>query len=121
MSFTYTGNPASSPIDSLRFVLGDTNPDAAVFQDAELQYIVDTTVEGSSRLAVAFRHAATTFGIRAVKRTLGPQHEDPTARLNFFVDMAKYYERLTSYSGTPPLPDYQSEKVFDRGMMANEE
>lgn len=120
MSFTYTGYPADNELDALRFALGDTNSSQHLFEDAELQYIIDTTQPGNQRLAVAFRHAATFLGIKAVKRTLGPQSEDPFTRLKYFKDMADKYEHLASYSGTPPTPEYETDKIFGLNMMAND-
>ena len=47
MSWNYSGNPASSPVDECRFLIGDTNPNEPIMQDEEIQYIIDTY--GSNR------------------------------------------------------------------------
>ena len=49
-----------------------------------------------------------------VKRALGPQSEDATKRLEYYNTMATKYEKDLMYSGVPPLPDYQGEKVFEK-------
>lgn len=121
MSFSYSGNPASSKIDLVRFTLGDTQPEQPLLMDEEIQYMVDTSATDSQLLAKAFRQAATTLGIRTVKRTLGPQSEDGTERLKYFRSMADKLEQDQAYAGVPPLPDYAYEKVFDKHMMANED
>lgn len=124
MSFTYSGNPDSSTLDAMRFMIGDTNPCDPLLQDEEINYLIGQYAgdgKTSSLLAAVFRQAATCLGIRTVKRSLGPQSEDATARLNYFKEMADKYEKNLQYAGVPPLPDYAFEKVFEKGMMANEE
>lgn len=121
MSFTYSGNPSTNPIDLVRFKLGDTSPVQPLLMDEEIQYMVDNSTSESQLLAMAFRQAATTLGARTVKRTLGPQSEDGTKRLEYFTAMADKLEKDRAYAGVPPLPDYSYEKVFDKGMMANED
>lgn len=120
MAFTYSGDPASSMLDYLRFILGDTNEAAPILQDAELQYIIDTSASGTQCLALSFRAAANTLGARLVKRTLGPQSEDATERHRYFVSQAKQYEKYLSLSGPPAQPNYQAELIFQKGMMSNE-
>lgn len=121
MSFTYSGNPKASPLDQARFMLGDTNMSEPILQDEEIQYILDTSSSDAELKAKLFRQAATIFGARLVKRSLGPQSEDPTARAKYFATMADKLEKGLAYSGVPPLPEYQFDKVFEKGMMANEE
>lgn len=120
MSFSYSGDPSNSELDAVRFKLGDTSPVEPLLQDEEIQYLVDTTASEKELLARVFRIAATAMGIRAVKRTLGPQSEDPTQRLKYFNDMADKLEKDLQYAGVPPLPDYAYEKVFNKHMMAND-
>lgn len=120
MSFSYSGDPSNSALDAVRFKLGDTSPVQPLLQDEEITYLVDTTSSEKELFAKVYRVAATALGIRAVKRTLGPQSEDPTQRLRYFSDMADKLEKELTYAGVPPLPDYSYDKVFDKHMMANE-
>lgn len=122
MAFTYSGDPSQSEADYVRFMLGDTNPAAPILQDAEIAFIVSSTasVTATSRLATAFRAAATALGAKLVKRSLGPQSEDATNRLKYYQDQADKYDKISSYSGTPPAPDYASALVFDKNMMGND-
>lgn len=122
MSFTYSGNPSSSLLDAARFAIGDTSESDPLLQDEEILYIIEQTKDKgkNSMMAAIFRQAATCLGIKAVKRSLGPQSEDATARLNYFKEMANMYEKNLTYAGVPPLPDYAYDKVFEKHMMANE-
>ena len=120
MAFTYSGDPAASDLDYLRFMIGDTHENSAMLQDAELQYILDTNTSTTQCLAKAFRAAATTLGARLIKRSLGPQSEDATKRHDYYAAQAERYEKISRYSATPPSPEYQADLVFEKDMMAND-
>ena len=120
MSFSYSGDPRESAKDWLRFKTGDTVESSVMLQDEELDYIVAIYAAPNQQLAVAFRQCASTLAAKLVKRSLGPQSEDATKRHEYFAAMANRYEKDLSYSGVPPLPDYESDKVFGKNMMANE-
>jgi len=121
MASSYSGNPANSDLDYIRFVIGDTDLVSPILQDAEINYIISSTAESteSNRLAVAFRAAATALGAKLVRRSLGPQSEDASKRHAYYVEMADKYEKLKQFSGTPPLPAYVADLVFDKNMMGN--
>lgn len=120
MAFTYSGDPSKSKLDWIRFCIGDTNSATPILQDAEIEYILATYPTPQKQLAVSFRQCANTFAAKLVKRSLGPQSEDATKRHEYYAAMATKYEKDLSYSGVPPLPDYQADKVFEKNMMANE-
>ena len=99
MSWSYYGNPASSEMDELRFIIGDTNISEPIMQDEELEYLI--TKYGSNRnllMYQAFTRAATLFA-RDIKRSLGPQSEDPTERLKYFRDQANAYKAKLAIAG----------------------
>lgn len=41
MTFTYSSDPATTPLDELRFTLQDTDPGFPLMQDEELQYLME--------------------------------------------------------------------------------
>ena len=45
MSFSYSGDPSASLLDAARFLIGDTNPDAPIMQDEEIQYVINSINE----------------------------------------------------------------------------
>jgi len=120
MAFTYSGDPASSELDHLRFVIGDTDENTAILTDAEINYIIANKTSDNDAIAQAFRAAATILGSKLVKRTLGPQTEDATKRHEYYLSQAAHYETLGRYAGTPPTTSYQADLVFEKDMMANE-
>jgi len=118
MSWSYSGDPSLSDIDRYRFIVGDTDPDDPLMQDEEIKYLVDKA-NGNDNMAayLIFSHAATIFA-RDIKRTLGPQSEDPSSRLKYFNDKAAEYKNKI-YAAGLSLPKYDSPKVFMKGMDNN--
>lgn len=41
MAFEYSGNPASSEKDAVRFLVGDTDPSEPLLDDAEIEWIIE--------------------------------------------------------------------------------
>lgn len=119
MSWSYSGDPTKSKLDECRFLLGDTNESSPIMQDEEIQYIISQAGNNENKLRYElFQQAATIFA-RDIKRTLGPQSEDPTSRLNFFKQQSEIYKtKLTSAAGIS-LPKYAHPKVFRIGMQNN--
>ena len=52
MTATYSGNPADSDLDAVRFHLGDTNLSSPLLQDEEIQYLLDQNLSAMSLLRV---------------------------------------------------------------------
>lgn len=118
MSFTYSGDPASSPLDECRFILGDTDEQNPIMQDEEISYIIEQSNSNINVLRYnLFTQAATIFA-RDIKRSLGPQSEDPTARLNHFRQQAELYKHKITANGVS-LPKFGYPKVFRRGLHSN--
>jgi hypothetical protein len=117
MAWTYTGDPKSSEKDEYRFLIRDTDANEPVLQDEEIQYILDTYSGKTDRLFNLFENAAVTFA-RAVKRSLGPQSEDPTERAKFFTDKADFYRRQVSQASGLSLPK-STPIIFTKGMHDN--
>lgn len=119
MSWTYTANPSTNRIDECRFLIGDTNENFPIMQDEEIEYLIKEAGSNDNNLRyLLFSHAATIFA-RDIKRSLGPQSEDPTERLKFFKEQADYYKvKVTSSSGLS-LPKHAYPKVFRKGGHSN--
>lgn len=117
MAWTYSGDPSSSDLDRYRFLIGDTDVDDKVLQDEEIMFILAEYPDNASRMYHLFSQAVLVFG-RAIKRTLGPQSEDPSGRLAFFADKAKEYEnKLVASSGlSQPV---STPIIFRKGMHDN--
>ncbi len=120
MSFTYDGDPSEGHLAAARFLIGDTDKSHPIMQDEEIQYLIDTYGSGEVTDTVRyhlFTRAATLFA-RDIKRSLGPQSEDPSDRLNFFVSQAEYYKKILATGGVS-IPTTSYPKIFRKGMMSN--
>lgn len=118
MTWSYSGDPSESEIDELRFLLSDTDQSSPIFSDEELQYLIDNYGDNRDKLEYyAFEAAATQFA-RAVKRTLGPQTEDPSSRLSYYKSKAADAKKKLTSRGLS-VPRYQAPKIFRKGMMDN--
>ena len=118
MSFTYSGDPSKSALDAARFLIGDTNENAPIMQDEEIQYILNTYGDGTNTSKYQLFNRAATLFARDIKRSLGPQSEDPTSRLDFFKEQADYYKSLVAIGGVSPS-NYAYPKIFRKGMHSN--
>ena len=118
MSFSYSGNPSESAIDECRFLLGDTDENNPIMQDEEIEYIIAQSNSDVNLLRYnLFTQAATIFA-RAIKRSLGPQSEDPTSRLSYFKSQAAEYKSKIASKGLS-IPKFNYPKVFYKGMHSN--
>lgn len=118
MSFSYSGDPSLSPLDECRFLLGDTDENNHMMQDEEINYIIAQSNSNQNLLRYTLFNQAATIYAKAIKRSLGPQSEDPTSRLNYFKQQAEEYKRRMSVSGLS-IPRFAHPKVFYKGMQNN--
>ncbi len=121
MSWSYSGDPSTSPLDEARFTVGDTKESEALFSDEEIQYMVDHYSSKAALYYHMFLQAATNYS-KAIRRTLGPQTEDPSSRTDYFSRMADMYRKemlVNSSSSALSVPRYQYPKIFHKGMQSN--
>jgi hypothetical protein len=143
MPWTYSGNPKHSQKDRYRFLLTDTDPDEPIMSDEEIMYIVDAhttttisivevpgpggipikqeqTTVNSDDLRIQyelFTRIAMIFA-RQIRRSLGPQSEDPTKRNEFFRSKADELKTLLAARGVK-APTHAYPKTFRKGMQSN--
>ncbi|MNB69313.1 hypothetical protein D3C75_158410 [compost metagenome] len=98
MPWSYSGDPNSSELDRYRFLLSDTIESEPIMQDGEINYLLAEYTDHNHRLYHLFSKAADIFS-REIKKSLGPQSQDPTARLAFFKSRAEHYKTLCVTSG----------------------
>lgn len=66
MTFSYSGSPADSQIDQVRFTLGDTNSAFPLLTDQELQFLVDQWLTRYDSLTFVAAIAAATISRKFV-------------------------------------------------------
>ena len=118
MSFSYSGDPALGGIDECRFLLGDTDAANPILQDEEIEYLISEAGSNHNLLMYKLFTQASVAFAKAIKRSLGPQSEDPTSRLNFFKEQAAMYNKQLNATGIS-VPKYASPKVFYIDMHSN--
>lgn len=52
-NWTYSGNPAHSPKDQLRFLIGDTDKRVPLFSDGELEWLLTTSGQSTGAAALS--------------------------------------------------------------------
>lgn len=120
MAWSYSGDPSTSKKDEVRFLIGDTNINQQILSDEEIEYMLKLYPEKNMLLAKLFEKLADVYGVR-IKRSLGPESEDPTSRTDYFKDKANHYMKLAvSMLGLPILTRTKgSELSFKKGMDDN--
>lgn len=118
MSFSYSGDPSNSKLDECRFLLMDTSESNPIMQDEEINYIIAQFGSNDTVLKYHLFTQAATFFARDIKRSLGPQEEDPTSRLEYFNSQAALYRAKVQAAGLS-VPKYGGPKVFYKGMHNN--
>jgi len=95
VSWSYSGNPASSPKDEVRFLIGDTNSSDPQLQDGEISYTIGL-VYGSSPVpangnyvpAIYCADALIAKYARAVSKSVGDLHVTYSDRLKQYQELA---------------------------------
>lgn len=118
MSWTYSGNPGTSDLDTVRFLLGDTETNDPLLQDEEITYLL--TSKGSTNAAtqqaclVLMAKAA-----REVDYTIGPEKVEAGKRLEAYRSIMKELKASALSSNAVPSWDDATvyrEPIFDIGM-----
>jgi hypothetical protein len=116
MSSSYSGDPATSDKDAVRFLIQDTGVSGGFdITDEEIVWLLDT--EGSIYLAAAFCcDKLTTIksgGGLASKKVGGLSESYSTGSLQFYANQAKLYRKRGSGLGVPWTADQP--QVFGMG------
>lgn len=135
MTWTYTGDPASSSKDEVRFLVGDTDKDDQHVQDEEINYALG--VEASTmKAAVRVARAIAAHFARDVEKAVGDLKIKASERYKNYLEIMKALEEEAVVSGLPGAAPFaggisiaqketqesDSDRVkpsFSKGMMDN--
>lgn len=117
MGWSYSGNPGANELDKYRFLISDTDVTNQILQDEEINYILTTYNNHNARMYMLFDAVVNIFS-KDVKKSLGPQSEDPTGKQKYFQDKLEYYKKINAASGLS-VPTYSSANSFKKGMHDN--
>lgn len=91
VTWSYSGNPASSPKDEVRFLIGDTNTNDQQLQDAEINYAISLVTPPASPNYIPAIYCAEALAAkyaRMVTKSVGDLHVSYTDRLKNFQALA---------------------------------
>lgn len=104
MAWTYSGDPATSDRDKVRFLIGDTDSTDQLLQDAEIAYVI--TEAGGSIYQAAHDAAyavASKFSRMATSKSVGDLSLSYSDRAKAFFDLANELLELGARR-EPPTP-----------------
>ena len=131
MAFTWTGDPAASDIEKVRWEVYDIDSTNAKFQDAEIQYAIDqeyTIFNAAARLCEQLQGRYTD----AKSRTMGPLKVDMGDLAKTYAEKAKALRKRAivygkAYAGGASIAKEElfeadsslKQPIFSKGMMDN--
>lgn len=128
MSWSYSGNPSSSTLDEVRFLIGDTDTTDQLIQNEEITYLLTETDGNVYEAAIyAARSIAAKFSREADKK-IGDYSISASQRASAFFNLAKQLElsqkknlvsKVRPYAGGISVTDKQvDEQNTDRTVPA---
>jgi len=99
MAWTYSGNPASSSKDSVRFLVADTNVDDAFVSDEEINWCLSQTFSNIYQAASLVARSLSAKFSTLSDETIGPLQFKYAERAKNYEKIAQRFEK-SSYSTT---------------------
>jgi hypothetical protein len=87
MAWTYSGDPAASTRDSVRFLIGDTDTNDQLLNDAEVAYFITTHGTVNRAASEAARAVAAKFA-RLMNRSIGALSADFSTKYRQYLELA---------------------------------
>jgi hypothetical protein len=109
MAFTWTGDPAASTIEKIRWEIGDTDSTNPKFTDAEVQYAYDQEHSVYPAAARLCEQLATTLA-DSVDRSLGPLSVKVGQKIEFYTKRAKELRKHGAKYATPYVGGISKDK-----------
>lgn len=91
MTWTYSGNPASSQLDAIRFVIGDTDTTDQLLSNEEITYMITTYGDSRHAASESCRAIAAKFA-RLMNRSIGGLSADFSAKYRQYLELAESIE-----------------------------
>lgn len=119
MTWTYSGDPTSTPKDEVRFLVGDTDAEAPLLSDEEIAYLL---VGVPSAISCAPKACATILSklAREVDYTIGPEKVTASQRFENYQKLIPTLRQMWTNASAAPVwqdPNYTTgQSSFDIGM-----
>ena len=114
MSWSYSQDPTTSPMDEVRFLIGDTNPSAQQLQDQEILYNIalvygpNPPASGNFLPAAYCADAISSNYARKVDKSVGDLHITYSQGSKNFQDLANRLRQRATLSMVPVYAGGQS-------------
>ena len=132
MAFTWTGDPAASDIEAVRWEINDIDSASAKFQDAEIQYALDQEFSVFNAAARCCETLQARYS-DAASRTMGPLKVDMKDLAHMYASKAAKLRKRAIAFAKPYAGGYSKAReevyeedsdliqpVFSEGMMDND-
>lgn len=117
MSWSYSGDPSTSPLDQIRFTIGDTQEGMPLIQDEEIFFVLD---KYNQDVQLASIHCLEGIVIKLagqVDYTIGPEHVAAGNRYkNYLANLERLKKDLTKGYTAPINTGPTGPSCFDIGM-----
>ena len=104
MAWTYSGNPADSTLDAIRFIIGDTDTNDQLLNDAEIEYFIVQHSTVNRTASEAARAVSAKFA-RLMSRSIGGLQADFAAKYRQYAELA---DDLITKEETEPVSPFAS-------------
>lgn len=98
MAWTYSGNPANTPRDAVRFLVGDTKADTPLSTDEEIAWALTQNDNVYGAAAIVAQAVSVYFATLAESTEIGPIKITYGRRAEFYAKRAKEFEYKASTS-----------------------
>ena len=106
MAFTYSGNPASSSRDAVRYLLHDTSTAAPFMNDAEIEWLVSEKPNVYRAAAQGARQLAAQLNDNVASKTVGSLTLTYSERATKWLDLAKSLENQANKGAGSAIRPY---------------
>jgi hypothetical protein len=110
VSWTYTGNPASSTLDAVRFEIGDTLSTDPELSDEEITWVITQESNLKYAAAAACDRVAARYA-RKVEKSVGQLKLSMQQKFDQYLKLAS---RLRAQGGSAPIPFAGGISVADK-------
>ncbi len=117
MTWTYSGNPANSLLDAVRYEIGDTKESDPLLSNEEIQYELARSANDVLRAAARCCETIAAQFARLVNSTIGKTSIQAEAKFKHYTQKAKELRRRITSHGTPYAGGTDTGAAFDKGMM----
>lgn len=117
MTWTYFGDPAHSPLDAVRFLIGDTDSAEQLLQNEEISFTLTSVNNSVYKAAVKCCDAILAKFAKDLDYTIGPEAVKVEQRRLAYKELRK--QLSVGSSGPTPSSYSTHDAVFSIDMMTN--